>query len=123
MRSTNAPEQPPCRRKLAATLPKFIVFFRPARLTLVAARGISRAPPVVATKCRGLDAENTPGVRMVAEHPVVGPQSTSLSASSDVLRALAEGTSAATGDEFFRSLARHAAAALGARYAFVAESL
>jgi transcriptional regulator with GAF, ATPase, and Fis domain len=36
---------------------------------------------------------------------------------------LAEGTGAATGDEFFRSLAKHAALALGARYAFVAESL
>jgi PAS domain S-box-containing protein len=39
------------------------------------------------------------------------------------LRTLAEGTAAATGDEFFRSLARHAAQALGARYAFVAETL
>src|SRR6478609_5328808 len=61
---------------------------------------------------------------MVAEHPVVGPQpNASLSGLSDVLRVLAEGTSAATGDEFFRSLARHAATALGARYAFVAETL
>ncbi|HEX2674223.1 MAG TPA: sigma 54-interacting transcriptional regulator [Polyangiaceae bacterium] len=42
---------------------------------------------------------------------------------SNVLRALAEGTSAATGDEFFRSLAKHAALALGARYAFAAETL
>jgi len=39
------------------------------------------------------------------------------------LRTLAEGTAAATGEEFFRSLARHAAQALGARYAFVAETL
>jgi PAS domain S-box-containing protein len=39
------------------------------------------------------------------------------------LRTLAEGTAAATGDEFFRSLARHTAQALGARYAFVAETL
>ena len=39
------------------------------------------------------------------------------------LRTLAEGTAAATGDAFFRSLARHAAQALGARYAFVAETL
>ena len=39
------------------------------------------------------------------------------------LRALAEGTASATGDEFFRSLARGAAQALGARYAFVAETL
>ncbi len=46
-----------------------------------------------------------------------------LTASADLLRALAEGTSAATGDEFFRSLAKHTALALGARYAFVAETL
>jgi transcriptional regulator with GAF, ATPase, and Fis domain len=40
-----------------------------------------------------------------------------------VLTLLAEGTAAAVGDEFFRSLAKHAALALGARYAFAAESL
>jgi len=39
------------------------------------------------------------------------------------LRAIAEGTAEATGDEFFRSLARCAAQALGAQYAFVAETL
>src|SRR6476660_6425210 len=39
------------------------------------------------------------------------------------LRVIAEGTAAATGEEFFRSLARCAAQALGARYAFVAETL
>jgi len=39
------------------------------------------------------------------------------------LRALAEGTASTTGDEFFRSLARCAAQALAARYAFVAETL
>jgi formate hydrogenlyase transcriptional activator len=39
------------------------------------------------------------------------------------LRAISEGTAAATGDEFFRSLARCSAQALGARYAFVAETL
>ena len=43
--------------------------------------------------------------------------------SAKILALLAEGTAAATGDEFFRSLAKHAALALGARYAFVAESL
>jgi len=57
---------------------------------------------------------------------------TRLAASSDVseykranrsLHIIAEGTAAATGDEFFRSLARCAAQALGARYAFVAETL
>src|SRR3954465_120658 len=45
------------------------------------------------------------------------------SAPSDILRAIVEGTSAATGDEFFRSLAKHAALALGARYAFASETL
>src|ERR1043165_4589882 len=40
-----------------------------------------------------------------------------------VLRAIAEGTAAAVGDEFFRSLARCAAQAMAARYAFVAETL
>jgi formate hydrogenlyase transcriptional activator len=43
--------------------------------------------------------------------------------SSGVLRILVEGTAAATGEDFFRSLARHAAQALHARYAFVAETL
>src|SRR5437870_5044474 len=43
--------------------------------------------------------------------------------STDILRVLVEGTAAATGDDFFRSLARHAAQALGARYAFAAETL
>lgn len=55
---------------------------------------------------------------------VVEPQpSTSSSAAPNVLRVLAQGTSAASGDEFFRSLARHAAMAFGARYAFVAETV
>lgn len=40
-----------------------------------------------------------------------------------MLRVLVEGTAASTGDDFFRSLARHAAKAMGARYAFVAETL
>ena len=57
---------------------------------------------------------------------------TRLTASRDVseykranrsLHIIAEGTAAATGDEFFRSLARCAAQALGERYAFVAETL
>ncbi len=39
------------------------------------------------------------------------------------LQVIAEGTAAAIGDEFFRSLARCAAQALRARYAFVAETL
>ena len=55
-------------------------------------------------------------------HPKVSVMSSSAPA-SNVLRALAEGTSAATGDEFFRSLAKHAALALGARYAFASETL
>lgn len=40
-----------------------------------------------------------------------------------MLRLLTEGTAAATGDQFFQSLAKHAARALGARYAFAAETL
>ncbi len=39
------------------------------------------------------------------------------------LRAIAEETAAATGSEFFHSLARTAALALGARYAFLSETL
>src|SRR3989454_340277 len=49
-------------------------------------------------------------------------QSSNLS-STDILRVLVEGTAAATGDDFFRSLARHAAQALGAHYAFAAETV
>ncbi len=45
------------------------------------------------------------------------------SSSVEILRLLTEGTAAATGEQFFRSLARHAAQALHARYAFVAETL
>jgi len=51
------------------------------------------------------------------------PSKESEAQSSRVLRVIAEGTAAAIGDEFFRSLARCAAQALGARYAFVAETL
>src|SRR5947209_18540264 len=36
------------------------------------------------------------------------------------LRAIAEGTARHTGQEFFQSLVRHLAAAVGTRYAFVA---
>jgi formate hydrogenlyase transcriptional activator len=46
-----------------------------------------------------------------------------LTRSDRVLWAISEGTAAATGDEFFRRLACSAAQALGARYAFVAETL
>ena len=37
------------------------------------------------------------------------------------LRAIVEGTAGHTGQEFFQSLVRHLAAAVGTRYAFVAE--
>ena len=37
------------------------------------------------------------------------------------LRAIVEGTACHTGQEFFQSLVRHLAAAVGTRYAFVAE--
>jgi formate hydrogenlyase transcriptional activator len=43
--------------------------------------------------------------------------------SERVLWAIAEGTAAATGEEFFRLLTRYAAQSIGARYAFVAETL
>ena len=39
----------------------------------------------------------------------------------EVLRAIAEGTASVTGSDFFYSLVRHLAAALGVRYAFVTE--
>ncbi len=40
-----------------------------------------------------------------------------------LMRAILEGTSAVTGEAFFRSLVKHLTAALGVRYAFVAECL
>jgi PAS domain S-box-containing protein len=46
-----------------------------------------------------------------------------MSQSEHLIRAITEGTSAVTGNEFFRSLVRHLAAALQLRYAFVAECL
>jgi PAS domain S-box-containing protein len=46
-----------------------------------------------------------------------------LKPSEHLLWAIAEGTAAATGDEFFRLLARCSAQSLGARYAFVAQTL
>jgi formate hydrogenlyase transcriptional activator len=48
---------------------------------------------------------------------------TDLKSSERLLWAIAEGTAAATGDEFFRLLARYAAQSIGARYAFVAQTL
>jgi predicted ATPase len=39
----------------------------------------------------------------------------------EVLRSIVEGTAAVTGDDFFASLVRHLASALGVRYAFVTE--
>jgi formate hydrogenlyase transcriptional activator len=51
------------------------------------------------------------------------PSKESEAQSSRVLRVIAEGTAAAIGDDFFRSLARCAAQALGARYAFAAETI
>src|SRR3954447_1297653 len=44
-----------------------------------------------------------------------------LSDELSALRAIAEGTAGHTGQEFFQSLVRHLAAAVGTRYAFVAE--
>jgi PAS domain S-box-containing protein len=65
-----------------------------------------------------LDAEGNPELLVASSRDV-----TIYKRAERALRTLAEGTAAATGDEFFRSLARHAAQALGARYAFVAETL
>jgi formate hydrogenlyase transcriptional activator len=56
--------------------------------------------------------------------PVAGDSDTAQSRrSEELLRALAQGTAGVTGREFFRSLAEHAAKALGVRYSFVAECL
>ncbi len=41
--------------------------------------------------------------------------------SEEIVRSIAQGTAAVTGNDFFRSLVRHVAGALGAHYAFVAE--
>src|SRR6266404_7244472 len=65
-----------------------------------------------------LDAHGEPEMLVAASRDV-----TLYKRAERALRTLAEGTAAATGDEFFRSLARHAAQALGAKYAFVAETL
>jgi PAS domain S-box-containing protein len=65
-----------------------------------------------------LNAQGEPELLVAASRDV-----TSYKRAERALRTLAEGTAAAIGDEFFRSLARHAAQALGARYAFVAETL
>jgi formate hydrogenlyase transcriptional activator len=64
------------------------------------------------------DASGRPEKLLAASRDVTG-----LKRSEDVLRALTEGTASVTGEEFFKQLARHAARALQARYAFVAESL
>jgi formate hydrogenlyase transcriptional activator len=53
----------------------------------------------------------------------IKPDAAGAGSFDQTLRILTEGTAGATGDEFFRSLARHAARALGARYAFAAETL
>jgi formate hydrogenlyase transcriptional activator len=65
-----------------------------------------------------LDARGKPEMLLASSRDV-----TEYKRAERALRTLAAGTAAATGDEFFRSLARHAAQALDARYAFVAETL
>ena len=57
---------------------------------------------------------------MVPDNPAPVPDG---SPSERLLWAISEGTAAATGEEFFRLLARYAAQSIGARYAFVAETL
>lgn len=65
-----------------------------------------------------LDAQGKPEMLLASSRDV-----TAYKRAERALRTLSAGTAAATGDEFFRSLARHAALALSARYAFVAETL
>ena len=65
-----------------------------------------------------LDAHGRPEMLVAASRDI-----TVYKRAERALRILAEGTATATGEEFFRSLARHAAQALGAKYAFVAETL
>jgi formate hydrogenlyase transcriptional activator len=52
-----------------------------------------------------------------------GPKGTDSNRAGALLRAITEGTAAATGDKFFRSLVQHAATALEVRFCFVAECL
>src|SRR4051812_2773067 len=74
--------------------------------------------------CDTLDVGRRQGLKSAHKLPIMtATLSTPGAATADILRAIAEGTSAATGDEFFRSLAKHAALALGARYAFAAETV
>jgi PAS domain S-box-containing protein len=65
-----------------------------------------------------LDREGRPERLLASSRDV-----TALKRSEDLLRAMTEGTASVTGEEFFRSLAKHAARALQAKYSFVAESL
>jgi formate hydrogenlyase transcriptional activator len=65
-------------------------------------------------------AATTPGGGILDAAPRLA---TDLKSSERLLWAIAEGTAAATGDEFFRLLARYAAQSIGARYAFVAQTL
>src|SRR5215471_6991090 len=58
------------------------------------------------------------------ENPLVQAQDvTKSNRAEQALRILTEETAATTGSEFFHSLARAAAQALGARFAFVSETL
>jgi PAS domain S-box-containing protein len=67
--------------------------------------------------------------KSAAAAPLSGMLDASLKPAADfksserLLWAIAEGTAAATGEEFFRLLARYAAQSIGARYAFVAQTL
>jgi len=59
----------------------------------------------------------------MSESKFANPGTPELKPSERLLWAIAEGTAAATGDEFFRLLARYAAQSIGACYAFVAQTL
>jgi PAS domain S-box-containing protein len=77
----------------------------------------NRASDSLAAPDAGEDISNRPHSQTTAEHK------SDWKRSERVLWAIAEGTATATGEEFFRLLARYAAQSLGARYAFVAETL
>jgi len=60
---------------------------------------------------------------ITALHQEVQAEAALRQRAEEALRAVVEGTASATGADFFPSLVRHLAAALGIRYAFVAECL
>src|SRR5436305_10656049 len=62
-----------------------------------------------------------PGGANVDQRPEPGDAAAPSEGEVAALRAIVEGTARHTGQEFFQSLVRHLAQAVGSRYAFVAE--